>query len=169
MSNAWMIAAPVGNIPLVVSLCSQALGYSPARAVDGSPRKLSDGERWLSVLASVWDERAPVGLDARLLHFATASVFALVDARDLDDVLHTAGPLSALVRDTVRPGVSVLILSGPLNAWRDVVQIGLAPDSASREVWLSIFGEFERVGLAGLWPMAGRHYDQTGQLFLESK
>ena len=65
--SAILISAPAIDFRTFIGLSHKVLGRSPAAPSDACRRELSDAERFLSCLAALRDEHAPIGLSPRLL------------------------------------------------------------------------------------------------------
>ena len=97
MPDAVLIQVPSIDFRTFIGLSHKVLGRSPAASSDACRRELSDAERFLSCLAAMRDERAPVGLSPHLLKHVSFSAFIGADERDMLEILQLGG-------DAVRSG-----------------------------------------------------------------
>lgn len=122
--SAILISAPSIDFRAFIGLSHQALGRSPAACSDACRRTLSDAERFLSCLAALRDERAPVGLSPHLLQHVSFSAFIAADERDMLDILQLCSGLPFVVAETIARGVQAAVVTGTLSQWRDAVVSG---------------------------------------------
>ena len=85
--SAILISAPAIDFRTFIGLSHKVLGRSPAAPSDACRRELSDAERFLSCLAALRDEHAPVGLSPHLLTHVSFSAFIGADERDMLEIL----------------------------------------------------------------------------------
>jgi hypothetical protein len=164
--EAVLIQKPAIDFATLLTLSQQALGRSVATAADASGRQLSDVERFLSYLAAIGDENAPAGF-ANLGH-CQVSMFVAVGDGDVIDVLSASQGMPFVGGESVRPGVSVLILSGTLGQWRDAVKAGLEWPGGVRICFAKILAQFERNGIY-LWREFTKRPTADGFFKLEDK
>lgn len=156
---------------MFLSVSSDALGYSPAEASDGSARTLSEAERWLSCLAAIQDPRAKPDVVPNLLGHVSFSVLIVVDERDALGVFQAGGGMPFVLAETVRRGIVIAVVTGTLAQWRDAVKTGVTPvmSQSIREVYGKILGLFEDEGLGAVWHGFEKKYTSDRLLYLESK
>ncbi len=146
-----LIQQPAIDFGALLTIASQALGYSPAAAGDASPRNLSPVERYLAALAAMHDEGASVEPQPGLLdHVSYGVLLAATQADTLDLFACTAG-MAHQFAETVRPDVLLSIISGTLGQWRSAMLCGTNRTPNSRAACCKIIGLFERVGLGSVW------------------
>jgi hypothetical protein len=170
--EAILIVKPDIDFGALLTIAHKALGFSPASAVDNTRRELNDAERYLSILAAIREQDAPVGLTPHLfgqLHYA---VLVICGERELLEILEVASGMPFLSGETVTPGISLAVISGDLKQWRDTVKIGANVSSSPtiRICFSKILLQFDRAGLSQLWADCTRKEapDHTG-LYLEDK
>jgi hypothetical protein len=165
-----LIQTPSIDFRTFIGLSHEVLGRSPAASSDACRRELSDAERFLSCLAAMRDERAPVGLSPHLLKHVSFSAFIGADERDMLEILQLAG-MPFVVVDTIVRGVQAAVVTGTLDQWRDAVVSGCAKGIPTpvRHCFNKLHGLFTAAGL-NVWQdySPRRDPDQT-YLLLEDK
>jgi hypothetical protein len=119
-----LISVPSIDFCTFIGLSQKALGRSPAIVPDACRRELSDAERFLSCLAALRDERAPVGLSPHLLSHVSFSAFIGADERDMLDILQFCAGMPFVVVNTVIRGIQAAVITGSLSQWQDAVVAG---------------------------------------------
>lgn len=167
--NAVLIQQPSIDFTKFLGLSHQALGRSPAKAVDGSRAKHSDAERFLSCLAALRDPNAPIGLSPNLLTHVSFSVFIAADERDLIDILEAAAGMPFVQAETQIQYAHIAIVTGTLAQWRDAVRSGASTQAEPnvRLCFNKIMGLFEQAGLNVWTDMVKKTLGPT--FFLEDK
>lgn len=150
--DAVLIQVPSIDFRTFVGLSNKALGRSPCAAADASRRYLSDAERFLSCLAAMRDEKAPVGLPPHLLKHVSFSAFIGADERDMLEILQVAS-MPFVVTETIARGVQIAVVTGTLDQWRDAVISGCAKGVPTpvRHCFNKLHGLFTAAGLK-VWP-----------------
>jgi hypothetical protein len=170
MPDAVLIQVPSIDFRTFIGLSHKVLGRSPAAPSDACRRELSDAERFLSCLAAMRDERAPVGLSPHLLKHVSFSAFIGADERDMLEILQVAGMPFVAVETIVR-GVQAAVVTGTLSQWRDAVVSGCSKGTSTpvRHCFNKLYALFTAAGL-NVWA----DYSPRGQadqtfLLLEDK
>jgi len=165
MPDAVLIQVPSIDFRTFIGLSHKVLGRSPAASSDACRRDLSDAERFLSCLAAMRDERAPVGLSPHLLKHVSFSAFIGADERDMLEILQLAG-MPFVVVETIVRGVQAAVLTGTLSQWRDAVVSGCgkAAPTPVRHCFNKLYGLFAATGLNVWGDFTPR--SQTDQTFL---
>ena len=165
-----LIQTPSIDFRTFIGLSHKVLGRSPAAQSDACRRELSDAERFLSCLAAMRDERAPVGLSPHLLKHVSFSAFIGADERDMLEILQLAA-MPFVVAETIVRGVQAAVVTGTLAQWRDAVVSGCSKGVPSpvRRCFNKLHGLFVAAGL-NVWQDYTPHgtADQTF-LLLEDK
>jgi len=145
------------------------LGRSPAAQSDACRRELSDAERFLSCLAAMRDEQAPVGLSPHLLKHVSFSAFIGADERTCWKSAIGGDAVCSGGNDCA--GVQAAVVTGTLAQWRDAVVSGCAKDVSTpvRHCFNKLHSLFTAAGL-NVW----RDYTPRGApdqtfLLLEDK
>ena len=120
----YLIQAPSIDFRTFIGLSHKVLGRSPAAPSDACRRELSDAERFLSCLAAMRDERAPVGLSPHLLKHVSFSAFIGADERDMLEILQLCAGMPFVAVETIVRGVQAAVVTGTLSQWRDAVVSG---------------------------------------------
>ena len=172
MPDAVLIQVPSIDFRTFVGLSHKVLGRSPAASSDACRRELSDAERFLSCLAALRDERAPVGLPPHLLRHVSFSAFVGADERDMLDILQLCAGMPFVVVETVVRGVQAAVVTGTLSQWRDAVISGCSKgvEPPVRHCFNKLHGLFVDAGLNVWGDFSTRPApDQTTFLLLEDK
>ncbi|MHC4371826.1 MAG: hypothetical protein ACYSW8_29800 [Planctomycetota bacterium] len=165
ISTAILIQQPAIDFATFLSMTTQALGYSPGAAADANMRLLHDAEKFMSCLAAMKDERAPVGLSPHLLTHVSFSVLVIADERDMQDVLEYCSGMPFVITDTVARSIQAAVITGTLDNWRTAVISGCHHNVVPpvRALFNRILSLFEQVNL-NVWKDCDRK--QEGQTFL---
>ena len=163
--SAILVQQPSIDFPTFLLHTEQALGYSPGTASDASPLQLHDAEKFMSCLAGMKDQGAPVGLPPHLLTHVSFSMLVCAEDRDMQDALEYCSGLPFTVADTVARGVQIAVITGSLAQWRDAVISGcqFAVEPTVRALFNHVLSLFESVNL-NVWKDCERK--QSGQTFL---
>jgi hypothetical protein len=147
--SAILISAPSIDFCTFIGLSHQALGRSPAAPSDACRRGLSDAERFLSCLAAMRDERAPVGLSPHLLRHVSFSAFIAADERDMLEILQLCAAMPFVAVETIVRGVQAAVVTGTLSQWRDAVVSGCSKGVPTpvRYCFNKLHGLFTAAGL----------------------
>ena len=149
LPDAVLIQVPSIDFRTFIGLSHKVLGRSLAAPSDACRRELSDAERFLSCLAAMRDEQAPVGLSPHLLKHVSFSAFIGADDRDMLDILQLCSGLPFVVVETVVRGVQAAVVTGTLSQWRDAVVSGCSKsiESSVRHCFNKLHGLFTAAGL----------------------
>ena len=165
-----LIQTPSIDFRTFIGLSHEVLGRSPAASSDACRRELSDAERFLSCLAAMRDERAPVGLSPHLLKHVSFSAFVGADERDMLEILQLAGMPFVAVETIVR-GVQAAVVTGTLSQWRDAVVSGCRKGVPTpvRHCFNKLYGLFTAAGLNVWGDYTPRSTSDQTFLLLEDK
>jgi len=146
--SAILISQPLIDFGTFIGLSHKMLGRSPASASDACRRELSDAERFLSCLAAMRDDKAPVGFLPSVLAHVSFSVLVAADERDMLEILQLAN-MPFVTAETLARGVLAAVITGTLGQWRDAVKSGSSPtaEPAVRYCFNKIYGLFNATGL----------------------
>ena len=122
--SAILISAPAIDFRTFIGLSHKVLGRSPAAPSDACRRELSDAERFLSCLAALRDERAPVGCRPICLKHVSFSAFIGADERDMLEILQLCAGMPFVAVETIVRGVQAAVVTGTLSQWKDAVVSG---------------------------------------------
>jgi hypothetical protein len=149
LPSVVLISVPSIDFRTFIGLSHKVLGRSPAASSDACRRELSDAERFLSCLAALRDEGAPVGLSPHLLTHVSFSAFIGADERDMLDTLQLCGGMPFVVVETIVRGVQAAVITGTLSQWRDSVVSGCSKGIGSpvRHCFNKLHGLFTAAGL----------------------
>jgi hypothetical protein len=167
-ADAVLIQQPSIDFAKFLGLSHKMFGYSLAASADANRRKLSDSERFLSCLAALNDQKAPVSLPPHLLTHVSFSVLLAADERDLLDTLQYCAGMPFCVADTILRGTQAAVVTGTLAQWRDAVISGCQPEAEStvRLLFNKILAIFESANLK-VWTDCGRKQSTDNTLLLE--
>ena len=145
--NALLITGVAVNFPKFLALSTQAIGYSPALAVDKSPFAMAEATKFVSCLAAMVNKSAAPGLCDSLLSHVSSSVLIAADMEDMTSILQ-ATEMPFVVVDTVVRGVQVAVVSGTLQQWKAAVKRGTEKaDTNVRSCFETVKGVFVAEGM----------------------
>ena len=144
-----LVSAPSIDFRTFIGLSHKVLGRSPASPSDACRRELSDAERFLSCLAAMRDDRAPVGLSPHLLQHVSFSAFIGADERDMLEILQLCAGMPFVAVETTVRGVQAAVVTGTLSQWKDAVVSGCAKGVPTpvRHCFNKLHGLFTAAGL----------------------
>ena len=147
--DAVLIQVPAIDFRTFIGLSHKVLGRSPAAPSDACRRELSDAERFLSCLAAMRDERAPVGLSPHLLQHVSFSAFIGADERDMLEILQLCAGMPFVAVETIVRGVQAAVVTGTLPNGRTPWCRGAAKASPTpvRHCFNKLHGLFIAAGL----------------------
>jgi hypothetical protein len=171
MPDAVLIQVPSIDFRTFIGLSHKVLGRSPATSSDACRRELSDAERFLSCLAAMRDERAPVGLSPHLLKHVSFSAFIGADERDMLEILQLCAGMPFVVVETIVRDVQAAVVTGTLSQWRDAVVSGCAKGVPTpvRHCFNKLHGLFTASGLNVWGDYTPRSSPDQTYLLLEDK
>jgi len=148
MPDAVLVQVPSIDFQTFIGLSHRVLGRSPAAPSDACRRELSDAERFLSCLAAMRDEHAPVGLSPHLLKHVSFSAFIGAEEGDMLEILQLAA-MPFVVVETIVRGVQAAVVTGTLDQWRDAIVSGCTKGVPSpvRRCFNKLHGLFVAAGL----------------------
>ncbi len=164
-----LIQSPAFDFAKLFASSYEMFGYSVSASSDSSHKRLSDSERFLSCLASMKDQNAPVGLSPRLLNHVSFSILLATNERDLMDVLECCSSMSFTTADTIIRGVLAAVVTGTLAQWKTAVLSGChsTTEPSVRFIFNKILAEFESANL-GVWSDCSRkNHRDDNTLLLE--
>jgi hypothetical protein len=138
-----LVQTPTIDFDTFLTVAQQALGRNVADAVDSSPVKRSEAERFLSCLAAMKDKRAKPGAAQSLLGHVSFSVMVAADSEEMLLILEAAG-MEFVVVETVVRDVQLAVITGTLAEWRDAVRYA---DRSVRTTFNRIANLFAAVGM----------------------
>ncbi len=148
--NAVLISKPQFDMPLLISLCNEILGYSPIRAADNL--SLKDQTQLLACLAAFRDKnRAATVKAARDVYNLLYHGFLIVsDEQIMPQILEILGGIPFVFTETKIRGVHAIIAVGTFYFWRNAILRGCRNDQSEeiRACFNSMFLQFQKIGLA---------------------
>ena len=146
---AILIQQPAIDFARFLSVSHEMFGYSPSAAADASHKQLSDSERFLSCLAAMKDQNAPVTLPPHLLTHVSFSILVATSERDLMDVLECCSSMPFTSADTIVRGVQTAVITGTLSQWKTAILAGCSEytESTVRHLFNQMLGLFEASNL----------------------
>jgi hypothetical protein len=171
MTDAILIQKPEFDFDTFLGLTHKMLGYSLSKAADASHRDLGDVESFLSYLAAMQDEGAPVGLTPNLLPHVSYSVLAVAAEDHMLRILQCAAGMPVVLASTIRPPILAAVITGTLAQWRDAVTSGSTPVVAPevRYCFNKIHREFAHIGLNAWEDCNVRVNEADNTFYLEHK
>lgn len=163
--NAVLIQQPAVDFTKFLGLSSQMLGFSPGASSDASRRQLHDAEKFLSCLAAMKDQNAPVGISPHLMTHVSFSALVVADERDMQEILECCSGMPFVIADTVARTVQAAVVTGTLSQWRNAVISGCqcTIEPTVRDLFNRVLSLFESVNL-NVWK--GCERKQAGPTFL---
>ena len=158
-----LLQSPLIDFDTLLTVAQQALGYNVASAVDASPVKRADAERFLSCLATMQDRRAKPGLAPHLLSHVSLSVLLIADEDGFVEILEVC-EMPFVCVPTVSKNVSLAVISGTLAQWREAIERGSSQQQSTetRVAFDRVKGVFLSAGL-NVWK------DARSQRLLEGR
>jgi len=166
---ALLIQQPKIDFTKLLATSHKMFGYSLSAHSDASHKQLSDSERFLSCLAAMKDQNAPVGLPPHLLAHVSFSVLIAANERDLVDILECCSRMSFTVADTIVRGIQAAVITGTLSQWKIAILSGCheSTEPSVRYMFNKILALFESDNL-GVWSDCTRRSNrEDNTLFLE--
>jgi len=161
------IAQPSIAFNELLNACDQALSHKVTSGVDNTPKKLSDTERFLSILAAIRDADAAVGLPPNLLTHVSFSVLTVATEQDMMDILEACSGMAFTFTETKARGALMSVITGTVQQWRDAVVTGT--NHRHPEIRLG-FNEihqlFVEAGLTAVWSNFEYHPNGDGSYLL---
>lgn len=152
MMRSVFISQPAVAFPVLLQACDEVLGHKVTHGVDNTAKKLSDAERFLSILAAIRDAEAEVGFPPNLLTHVSFSVLTVADQADMMDVLESCSGMPFTHAETKMRGALVAVITGTVQQWRDAIVTGTNHIQPSiRAGFNQIHDLFVQVGLSAVW------------------
>ncbi len=169
-SHAILIQQPSIDFTQFLGMSHEMFGYAISAKADASRKQLTDTERFLSCLAAMQNEEAPVSLPPNLLTHVSFSVLVAIDDREMLDVLTCCSKMPFVVADTVARGIQVAVITGSLSQWRRAVLAGCRVEAqpSVRELFNKILSIFEAACL-DVWSDCRRRAGPDNTLLLEDQ
>jgi len=166
-----LISKPSVDFHIFIGLSHRALGRSPAAPSDACRRPLSEAERFLSCLAALRDEHAPVGLSPHLLTHVSFSALIGADDRDMLAILELCATMPFVAVETIVRAVQVAVVTGTLAQWKEAVASGCSKGVSTpvRHCFNKLHGLFVAAGLDVWRDFASRIIPDQTFLLLEDK
>ncbi len=136
-----------------LKIVQRAIGTSITKSLDKAGMTPGSIPAFLFTLADLKQHPPTILRDSSsLLRHVSVSFLAIIDSDSLIEFLEL-GTLSILTRETIKPEITILILSGNLDQWRSAVIEGCSLESPFqiRSVFDQCLIHFEKAGLGNLW------------------
>jgi hypothetical protein len=166
---ALLIQQPSIDFTKLLATSHEMFGYSLSANSDASLKRLSDSERFLSCLAAMKNNNAPVSLSPHLLTHVSFSVLVAANERDLVDILEYCSSMSFTVADTIIRGIQAAVVTGTLSQWKIAVLSGCheSTEPSVRFMFNKVLAIFEADNL-GVWSDCTRtNHREDSTLLLE--
>lgn len=169
-SHALLIQQPSIDFTQFLGMTFEMFDRNLSEGADASHKNLTDTERFLSCLATLQDEGAPVCLPPHLLTHVTFSVLVAINERDMLDALSCCAEMPFVTGDTVVRGVQASVVTGTLAQWRSAVLSGcrLEAQPDVRGLFNQILSLFEAACL-DVWADCQRRDGPNNTLLLEDQ
>jgi hypothetical protein len=146
------IAQPAVAFDLLLRVCGETLNHPVTLNVDTTAKKLSDTERFLSILSAMRDTQAPVELSPNLLTHVSFSLLTVADSIDMIDILESCSGMSFTYAETKIRNTLIAVITGTMQQWRDAVVTGTKhQQSTIRGGFCQIHNLFVQAGLCAVW------------------
>ncbi len=154
-----LVTQPALSVENLVVACSQLFDHKVSDGIDKSPRKLSDAEKFLSLIDAMRSPGAPASLQPDLLKHVTFSVLTVGEEYHMIYILEICSGMSLTLAETKGRGIMAAVITGTLDQWRDAVAFGCNKrvDFEIRSCFNQIHSLFVGAGLGSVW----RGYKQT--------
>ena len=168
LSHAVLVQQPSIDFTQFLGVSHEMFDHAISAKSDASHKQLTDTERFLSCLAAMQDEGAPVSLPPNLLTHVSFSVLIAINDREMLDVLTCCSKMPFVVADTVVRGVQAAVITGSLSQWRRAVLAGCRPEALTpvRELFNKILSIFEAACL-DVWMDCRKRAGPNNTLLLE--
>lgn len=154
------VAQPAVAFPVLLQACDEMLVHKVTQSVDDTVKRLSDSERFLSILAAMSDSQALVGLPPNLLTHVVFSVLTVATDVDMLDILESCSGMPFTHTETKARGCVIAVITGSLQQWRDAVVTGTKHNQMTiRSGFNQIHDLFVQAGLCSIW----NDYEQKPQ------
>lgn len=154
-----LVTQPSLSVENMAVACSQLFNHKVVQGVDKSVRKLSDAEKFLSIIDAMRQPGAPAGLSPDLLKHVTFSVLTVALEEDMLSIMEVCNEMPTTLANTKGRGIMAAVLTGTLAQWRDAVVAGCrrSVHPEVRAGFNQIHSLFVGAGLGAVW----RGYKQT--------
>lgn len=142
-----LVSAPGVNFDELISACVQSLSHSVTTEIEETFRKLTDAEKFLSILNHLKETEY-----LRLLDHVSFSVLTLAEYADMVDLMEVCSGMPVIQTESKMRGALVAIITGTLKQWREAVVIGSNhPEPSIRSGFCQIHDLFVQAGLHSVW------------------
>jgi len=148
-----LVTQPSVSLQKLVGACSQVLQHGVADAIDSSRRKLTDAEKFVSILDAMRNPDAPVGLSHDLLRHVQFSVLTVANSFDMLEIAEICSMPFVSVDTKHNDDLMVGVFSGTLDEWRVAVISGTSSITTTeiRAGFNNIHSMFVNAGLGAIW------------------
>lgn len=146
------IVRPSISFDILLKACDEALDHKVTIGIDATSKKLSDTERFLSILSAMRDSHASVEFPPSLLTHVSFSVLTVADSLDMIDILEACSGMSFTYSETKLRNTLITIITGTMQQWRDAIVTGTKHQQAVvRAGFCQIHNLFVQAGLCSVW------------------
>lgn len=150
--HSIFVAHPAVAFETLLRACQETLDHSVTRGVDNTSKKLSDAERFLSILSVMQDVDSTVGLPPNLLTHVSFSVLTVATELDILDILEACSGMPFIHAETKLRGTLIAVITGTMQQWRDAIVTGTQhKQSIIRAGFNQMHDLFVQVGLCSIW------------------
>ena len=167
---AILVTLPNVDFTKFVGACREVLGYSPATAANSCRWDLSESEKFLSCLAAIRNQEAPVGIARLCYHIFRVVCLSLRTSGTCSKFWERCTAMPNVSAETTVRGVRAAVVSGTLAQWREVVATASVREThlSVRTGFTNIHRMFIGAGL-NLWKDYSIRDVSDGTRFLEYK
>lgn len=150
--TSTFIVQPGIAFGILLKACDEVLDHKVTQGIDNTEKKLSDTERFLSILAAMRDVEAKAGLTPNLLTHVSFSVLTISSEADMMDILEACSTMGFTYAETKMRGCLVAVITGTIQQWRDAIVTGTQHSQATiRGGFNQMHDLFVQVGLYQIW------------------
>lgn len=158
MVTSIFIAQPSVSFDILLQACADTLDHKVTGGVDNTAKRLSDSEKFLSILAAMRDAQATASLTPNLLTHVSFSVLTIANDVDMIDILEACSGMAFTYTETQVRGGLLAVITGTMQQWRDAIVTGSQHSQlAIRAGFDQLHDLFVQVGLGSVW----KDYEQA--------
>jgi len=169
MVDVLLISKPCFDMPQLLVIVSNMLGYSPARAADAAG--LTGLQHLLSCLAAFRGKDVKAGVKSahdvyQMLHFA---FLIAAEEQDMPLILEIMGGMVFALTETKIREVQAVIIVGTFHQFREAILRGCRQDQpeAIKQCFGKMFTQFQNVGLSDAFGKLTKKNIKDNQFYLE--
>jgi hypothetical protein len=152
LPKSIFISQPSVAFSALLGACDELLDYSVTRGIDNTSKRLSDSEKFLSILSSFKGDIPATGFPPNLLTHVSFSVLTAACEADMMDILESCSGMPFVYAETKMRSIIATVITGTMQQWRDAVVAGSNhAEHSIRSCFNQIHDLFVQVGLHSVW------------------